>query len=675
MTGPGDLDSRAVATLRMLSADMVEAADSGHPGMPMGCAPLAWVLWSAHLRHDPADPDWPDRDRFVLSAGHGSALQYSLLHLFGYDLPMAQLRDFRQLGSATPGHPEAGHTPGVEATTGPLGQGLAMAVGLALAERMLNARFGDVVDHRTYVIAGDGCLMEGISHEAASLAGNLGLGRLVVLFDDNDVTIDGPARQSCTDDTAARFAAYGWHTVGVADGNDVSAIDRALDEAKADPRPSLIAVRTVIGFGATGVEGTSAAHGTPLGADRLAEARARFGWPPRAFHVPDDVRQRCAELAAAGARQHRAWRASFDAWSAAEPERAAQWRQVHDGRSGAPLPPAVLRALRSVPTGRARATRQVGADVLRAVGDVMPELVGGSADLAGSTGTAGRAGGVVGRDDYRGATVRFGIREHAMGAALNGMALHGGLRPFGSTFLVFSDYLRPALRMSALMRLPVIYLFTHDSVAVGEDGPTHQPVEQLESLRLIPGLTVLRPADDAETVAAWQLALRRTDGPTALVLSRQALAAQGPCAVTALDETGVRLIGPHVSAPRVTILASGSEVELAVAAAAVLAAAAVPVRVVSVVCRESFAALDERRRGGILGAPDVVVAVEAGVPGGWAFLTGTRRRVLGVDGFGASGPGPQVRAHLGLTVEALTSMIHEAMGSVDADRRPATSDT
>jgi transketolase len=666
-----DVDSRAISTLRMLAADMVEAADSGHPGMPMGCAPLAWVLWSAHLRHDPADPHWPDRDRFVLSAGHGSALQYGLLHLFGYDLPMAQLREFRQLGSATPGHPEYGHTPGVEATTGPLGQGLAMAVGMALAERMLHARFGAVVDHHTYVLAGDGCLMEGISHEAASLAGNLGLGRLVVLYDDNDVTIDGAARQSCTDDTAARFAAYGWHTSIVADGNDVTAIDRALHEAKSDPRPSLIAVRTVIGFGATGVEGTSAAHGAPLGAAGLAAARARFDWPSTAFHVPDDVRQRCAELTAAGARRHRDWRTSFAAWSTAEPELAAQWQQAF---ASGPLPPAVLAALRSVPTGNARATRQVSADILAAVGAVLPELVGGSADLAGSTGTAARAGGEVDRHDFRGATVRFGIREHAMGAALNGMALHGGMRPFGSTFLVFSDYLRPALRMSALMRLPVIYIFTHDSVAVGEDGPTHQPVEQVESLRLIPGLTVLRPADDAETVAAWQSALRRTDGPTALVLSRQALGAQGACAVTALDETGVRRVGPGVAAPRVTILASGSEVELAVAAAAQLAVASVPVRVVSVVCRERFAALSRRRRDSIVGTPDVVVAVEAGVPDGWAFLTGARRRVLGIEAFGASGPGPQVQAHLGLTVESLVRMIHKELRIVGAERGAGTSD-
>jgi transketolase len=645
-----DVDARAITTLRLLAADMVQAANSGHPGMPMGCAPLAWVLWSRHLRHDPTDPHWPDRDRFVLSAGHGSALQYGLLHLFGYDLPLRQLRDFRRLGSATPGHPEQGHTPGVETTTGPLGQGLATAVGLALAERMHNARSGPAVDHHTYVIAGDGCLMEGISHEAASLAGHLGLGRLIVAYDDNNITIDGPAGQSCSDDASARFAAYGWHTVTVTDGNDLDAIDRAIIEAKADPRPSLIAVRTLIGYGAPGVEGTPAAHGSPLGPARLAATRARFGWPDEAFHVPDDVRARGQELAARGADQHRAWR-----------------RERFPARPVLDLSPAVEAALSQIPVGTARATRQTSAKVLQALGPVLPELVGGSADLAGSTGTDGLAGQAVDRDDFSGSTVHFGIREHAMAAVVNGLALHG-LRPFGSTFLVFSDYLRPALRMSALMRLPVIYIFTHDSVAVGEDGPTHQPIEQLESLRLIPGLAVIRPADDAETVEAWRAALRRNDGPTALILSRQALDPLGPCAPGAVAETGARVVGPVTDDPRVTILASGSEVGLAVAAATDLGAAGIATRVVSVPWRERFTSIDEARRGQVLGRPQVVLAVEAGVPDGWTELTGARRRVLGISGFGASGPGEQVRAHLGLTVEALTGLARAELARAELAR-------
>jgi len=653
-----DVDARAVTTLRLLAADMVQAANSGHPGMPMGCAPLAWVLWSRHLRHDPADPQWPDRDRFVLSAGHGSALQYGLLHLFGYPLPLSELRAFRQLGSATPGHPERGHTPGVETTTGPLGQGLATAVGLALAERMLNARSGPVVDHHTYVIAGDGCLMEGISHEAASLAGQLQLGRLIVAYDDNNITIDGPAQQSCSDDATARFAAYGWHTVTVTDGNDLDEIDRAIIEAKADPRPSLIAVRTVIGFGAPGFEGTSAAHGSPLGPARLAATRARFGWPDEAFHVPDDVRRRGQELAARGTEQHRAWQQNqVPTPPALEPAQLAF-----------ELSPAVEAALTQIPVGSARATRQASAAVLHALSTVLPELVGGSADLAGSTGTDGLAGSAVDRTDFGGSTVHFGIREHAMAAVLNGLAQHG-LRPFGSTFLVFSDYLRPALRMSALMQLPVIYIFTHDSVAVGEDGPTHQPIEQLESLRLIPGLAVIRPADDAETVEAWRAALRRSDGPTALILSRQALDPLGPCPPGELAAFGARVVGRSPDEPRVTILASGSEVGLALAAAAELDAAGIATRVVSVPWRERFSSLNEARRDQILGGAQIVLAVEAGVADGWTALTGARRRVLGIDGFGASGPGKQVYAQLGLTVAALTGLAWAELSRNEASRK------
>ena len=656
-----DVDARAVTTLRMLAADMVEAADSGHPGMPMGCAPMAWVLWSRHLRHDPTQPDWPDRDRFVLSAGHGSALLYGLLHLFGYDLPLEELRNFRQLGSATPGHPERGHTPGVETTTGPLGQGLANAVGMALAERMLHSRFGQIVDHHTYVIVGDGCLMEGISHEAASLAGQLKLGRLVVLYDDNSITIDGPARQSCSDDALARFHAYGWHTDQVTDGNDIDAIDRAIVAAKCDDRPSFIAIRTVIGFGAPGVEGTAKAHGAPLGADRLAATRRRFGWPDEAFHVPDDVRAVCADRTAGGSESRRDWQRAVDAWASGSPELAALWRRMLSGG----LPAGLVDALGGIDVDDTLATRQASARVLATIGEILPDLVGGSADLAGSTGTDALPGAVVTATDYSGSTIHFGIREHAMAAMLNGIAAHGGLRPFGSTFLVFSDYLRPALRLSALMGLPVIYILTHDSVMVGEDGPTHQPVEHVESLRLIPNLAVLRPADTAETIAAWHTALSRTAGPTALILSRQALPSQGACPPTMVSEHGARIVGVASHAPRVTILASGSEVELAVAAAEELTAHGVPTRVVSVPWRERLAQLPSAARRQLIGEPVLTVAVEAGVPDGWTDLAGDPARTLGIRTFGASGPGVQVRTHVGITAQALTDLVTRELGRHD----------
>lgn len=643
-----DVDAAAIDTLRFLAADMVEAAQSGHPGLPMGAAPLAWTLFSRHLDHDPAEPAWADRDRFVLSAGHGSALQYALLHLLGYRVTLDDLRAFRRLGSATPGHPEYGDTPGVETTTGPLGQGLANAVGLAVAERMLAARFPEVTDHRTYTIVGDGCLMEGISHEAASLAGHLRLDRLTVLFDDNDITIDGPARQACRDDHLARFAAYGWHVARVEDGTDVQAIDDALCAARADERPSLLAVRTVIGHGAPGVEGTSAAHGAPLGPETLAAAKQAAGWPAESFHVPESVRERCAALAAHGAQRHRAWRERFAAWAKTEPDRAGQWRQAMDRG----VPADLTAALRQVPTGRDRATRQASRDCLAAAREVWPELIGGSADLAGSTGTA-VAGGPVAEDDFGGSILRFGVREHAMAAVLNGISLHGGLRVWGSTFLVFSDYLRPALRLSALMRQPIVYVFTHDSVAVGEDGPTHQPVEHIESLRLIPGLQVLRPADDVETRAAWELALRTVDRPTALVLTRQSVPALPTLAGIEpdfLSRDGARIVR-DVAQPELDLYASGSEVAPALEAAVILADRGLRPRVVSVPWRERFAA----RRAAFEPA-GYAVAIEAGTPGGWAALADL---VIGVERFGASGPGAAILAELGLTGPAIAARIAE----------------
>uniref|UniRef100_UPI00260BC668 transketolase family protein n=1 Tax=uncultured Nocardioides sp. TaxID=198441 RepID=UPI00260BC668 len=550
-----ELDRLAVDTLRFLAADMVEAAGSGHPGMPMGAAPMAWALWSRHLRLDPRHPERPDRDRFVLSAGHGSALLYALLHVFGYDLPEAELRRFRQLGSRTPGHPEVGHTPGVETTTGPLGQGLATAVGLALAERMRAAREPGVAEHRTFVIAGDGCLMEGISHEAASLAGHLGLGRLVVLWDDNRITIDGAVDASCDDDQAARFSAYGWQVLEVAHGTDVDAVDAAITEALLDSRPTLIAVRTVIGHGAPGVEGTPRAHGSPLGPEVLAGAKARAGWTLPPFSVPGDVREAAAERAGVGL--------------PAEPPTVAS--------PGVAASAELDAALASVPIDVTEATRQTSRAVLAALTPVFAGLVGGSADLAGSTGTD--VGVSVTRHDAAGARIDFGIREHAMAAVLNGLALHGDFRPFGSTFLVFSDYLRPALRLAALMRQPVVHVLTHDSIAVGEDGPTHQPVEHVESLRLIPGLQVLRPADAAETVEAWRLALERTDGPTALVLTRQAVR---PLGGTPGRTRRVR------EGSDLQLVATGSEVGLALDVADLLAQRGAEAEVLSVLDRAAY---------------------------------------------------------------------------------------
>lgn len=654
-------DRLAITTLRFLAADMVQAANSGHPGLPLGTAPAAWVLWSRHLRHDPADPRWPDRDRFVLSAGHGSALLYALLHVFGYDLPLTELRMFRQLGSRTPGHPEYGHTPGVETTTGPLGQGLANAVGMALAERMLAARCNDgqprIVDHRTWVLASDGDLMEGLSHEAASLAGRLGLGRLTVIFDDNNVTIDGRAERSCRDDAIGRFTAYGWHTVSVDDGNDVAAIDEALAESRdVESAPTFIRLRTTIGYGASGVEGTSKAHGAPLGTDAIAAMRERFGWPHEPFHIPEVVRAATTALAAEGAAARAEWQRGYDEWSAAHPQLAADFPldRAPGARDVAPLAPLI-----DAPAGGRTATRQASGTALHALAPIYPALVGGSADLAASTNTT-IPGGDVSAEDYAGRTIHFGVREHAMAATMNGMALHGGLRPFGSTFLVFADYLRPALRLSALMRQPVIYVFTHDSVYVGEDGPTHQPIEHVEALRLIPGLAVLRPADAAETALAWDIAATNTSGPTALILTRQNVPVLRGSGIDQIRHDGFRVVRGDENAAHVVLAASGSEVSLALEAANLLASRDVDSAVISVMWREKLhEALSGGRR---LWADAPVVWTEAGVPTGWRALGSDRDTVVGLNRFGESGPGSQVAAHLGLTPVAIANAALTVLG-------------
>ena len=651
-----DNDQQAVNTLRFLAADAVHAANSGHPGLPLGAATIAWALWSRHLRHDPADPSWPDRDRFVLSAGHGSMLLYALLHVFGYDLSLDELRRFRQLGSATPGHPEYRHTPGVETTTGPLGQGIANAVGMALAERMLAARCNTdghpVVNHRVWALAGDGCLMEGISHEAASLAGRLGLGNLTLIFDDNDITIDGPATRSCADDAEARFAAYGWAVLSVEDGNDVAALDRAFTTAREiTDRPTFIRVRTLIGYGAPSVEGTPKAHGSPLGADGLAAMRARLDWPDTAFHVPAEVAAMAASSAARGAAAHAEWNRLHDSWAKANPALAEAFPL---DRIPAPPQLDVLEALAAESAGSKMATRKASGNALTALAQAYPALIGGSADLAASTNTA-IPGGDVGPGDYTGRTIHFGIREHAMAAVMNGLALHGGLRPFGSTFLVFADYLRPALRLSALMGLPVIYVFTHDSVHVGEDGPTHQPIEHVESLRVIPGLTVLRPADAAETALAWQIAAENMTGPTALILSRQDLPALGADGLADHRTHGARGVRSADGPAHVVLAGSGSEVALALQTADLLKELGVNAEVMSVMCRETL-----QRAGARWHSP--TVWIEAGVTSGWNTVTRPGDAVVGINRFGESGPGTQVAEHLGLSPAAIADTVARVLG-------------
>ena len=665
MPGFDDLDRRAVTALRVLAIDQVEQARSGHPGMPLGAAPMAYALWSRFLRHDPADPAWPDRDRFVLSAGHASALLYALLHLFGYDLPLDELRRFRQWGSRTPGHPEHGLTPGVEVTTGPLGQGLGAAVGLALAERHLAARFNrpglELFDHRAWVVASDGDLMEGISHEAASLAGHLRLGRLAVLYDDNRITIDGPTSLSCSDDAAARFASYGWRVLHVEDGNDLDAIAGALaDTASRDDVPTLIRVRTEIGFGSPAKHGSAEVHGAPLGSAEAAATRAALGWPAAPpFDIPDGIAAHARATTRAGAEARKAWSERLARYRTAHPELASELER----RLAGELPPAAAISIDFAGIS-GLATREASGRVLNALAPVVPELLGGSADLAGSTNTTLKADAWVAAGSYAGRNLHFGVREHAMAAICNGLALHGALRPYASTFLVFSDYMRPAIRIAAMMKAPVVYMFTHDSVGVGEDGPTHQPVEQLAALRAIPGLVVLRPADAHETVAAWQVALARRDGPTALVLSRQKLP------LLELPPPGAVARGAFVrteaacGAPDVVLLASGSEVALALAARERLEADGVATRVVSVPSLELFADQDEGYRSSVLGpAATLHVSVEMGRALGWDRLLGRDGLAIGIERFGASAPGGEVAERLGFSPEAVVARVTGALAS------------
>jgi transketolase len=651
------LAEKAVNTLRMLAADAVQKANSGHPGMPMGAADMAFVLWTRHLRFHPGEPRWVDRDRFVLSAGHGSMLLYGLLHLAGFDVTADDLKSFRQLGSRTPGHPEFGHTAGVEVTSGPLGQGFANGVGMALGQAMLSAKLGPgnpVEDHFVYGIVSDGDLMEGVAAEAASLAGHLRLGRLVYLYDDNEITIDGRTSLAFSgEDVTRRFEAYGWQVLH-ADGRDHDGISRAIDEARGDlSRPSLVRIRTVIGYGAPSKQGKSSVHGAPLGEDELRAAKEFLGWPlePR-FLVPDDVRAFWAEVARGKVAEHQAWQRREQAWRATHPDRAA----LLDAHLRRDVPADVQAQLLAV-TDAVDSTRKISSALIQKAAAAIPSLVGGSADLAESNLTDIKGAGGVGAASYAGRNVHFGIREHAMGAIANGLAYDGAFLPFVGTFLVFADYMRPAVRLAALSGLPVIYVWTHDSIFLGEDGPTHQPVDQLTSLRAIPNLHVARPADAAETAIAWAHALTRRDGPTALVLTRQKT---GAIARSAFDPAKIARGGYVVSeAPgaRVTLVATGSELATAQGAIALLAQRGIPARLVSMPCLQCFEAQPEAWRRDVLPRGQRVAVLEAARGLEWWKLAGSDGLVLGIDRFGASAPEKALAEAYGFTPEKVAERV------------------
>ncbi len=680
------LDELCINTIRFLSIDAVQQADSGHPGLPMGAAPMAYVLWTRFLKHNPSDPAWFDRDRFVLSAGHGSMLLYSLLHLTGYDLPMVELKRFRQWGSRTPGHPERGLAPGVEVTTGPLGQGFANAVGLAIAEAHLAARFNrpgfPIVDHRTWVLASDGDLMEGVAAEAASLAGHLALDRLIVLYDDNRVSLSAATDLTFTEDRAKRFEAYGWRTERVEDGNDVASLAAAMQRAReagapgegGSPsrpagRPTLILVRTHLGYGSPHKQDTFAAHGSPLGGEEVAATKRALGWPLEpAFHVPPEALARFRGAVEVGRDLAARWQSALERYTAAFPEPGAELARLARGE----LPPGWERELpRFTPEGKGMATRVASGKAMAAIARRVSELIGGSADLEASTHTmleglgdfeppgresADHQGSAAGGWGYAGRNIHFGVREHAMGAIVNGLAAHGGTVPFGSTFLIFSDYLRPSLRLAALQGLHAVFLFTHDSIGLGEDGPTHQPVEQLASLRAIPGFLVVRPADANEASRAWRIALESRHRPVALCLSRQSLPIldldRYPQLADGVARGGYVLEDPRGgSAPDLAIVATGSEVHLALASAAALAADGIRARVVSLPCWELFAEQEERYRASVVAPGVPVLALEAGTTLGWRSYLGAGSEAIGVDRFGASAPGAKVMSEYGFTIE------------------------
>jgi transketolase len=651
-----DLPTLAINTLRTLSIDAVQRANSGHPGLPLGCAPMAYTLWQRHLKHDPSTPAWFDRDRFVLSAGHGSALLYSLLHLTGYDLKLEELEQFRQWGSRTPGHPEWHDTPGVEATTGPLGQGAANAVGMAIAERYLAQLFNrpghEVIDHRTFALVSDGDMMEGVVSEASSVAGHLGLGKLTFLYDANQITLDGPLSDTMDEDVGARYAAYGWHVQHVEDGNtDLAAIDAAITAAIAETtRPSIIIIRTTIGFGSPKKAGTSSAHGSPLGEAEVAATKRALGWDPEAhFLVPDEVRAHMAEGGKRGAEAHAAWDAKLAAYRAAHPELAALLETAIKGE----LPAGWDQDLPSAAVGgKPVATRSASGKVMIALATKIPWLFGGDADLGGSTKTIVPGGNYVKAGE--GKNLRFGIREHAMGSIGNGMLYHGGVRPFVATFFAFSDYMRPPVRLAALSKMPAIFVWTHDSVGLGEDGPTHQPIEHLMSLRAMINLCVFRPCDANETAVGWRYALAKTHGPTALVLSRQDLPIVTQPGAPGAERGGYVL----ADGTDAIIIATGSEVWVALAARDELARTNVSTRVVSMPCWELFAAQPQSYRDAVLPpAQHRRVSVEAGVTFGWREYIGDRGVAIGIDRYGASAPGEVVLEKLGITPAAVVEAV------------------
>jgi transketolase len=659
---PVRIEDRAIATIRSLAMDAVEKAQSGHPGMPMGAAPMAYTIFSRFLRFDPDHPHWPNRDRFVLSAGHGSMLLYAILHLTGYDLPLSELKRFRQWGSMTPGHPEYGHTPGVETTTGPLGQGFATGVGMAIASRWLAARYNrdgfPLLDWRVFAICSDGDLMEGISQEAASLAGHLRLGNLIYLYDDNHISIEGTTELAFTEDMEKRFSAIGWHTQGIDDGNDLEAIREAVSRAVMDPRPSLIRVRTHIAYGSPHDQDSPKAHGSPLGADEVKATKEAYGWSTQDFYVPDDVREHMEACSSLGRHQRVDWEQLFRRYREQYPTEAAELDQIFAGPG-----PVDVGGL-SLPEWHdgSIATRNASGEVLQALADV-PMLLGGSADLSPSTETRVKTWGDF-PSDPAGRIFHFGVREHGMGAAVNGMCL-SGLRPFGATFLIFSDYMRAAIRLSALMGIPSLTVFTHDSIGLGEDGPTHQPVEQLVGLRAIPRLYVIRPADANETRVAWELALAHGDGPTALVLTRQKLPVLDPRQYPIEDARRGAYILQEASNgdPRLLLLATGSEVSLALSARERLETMGIPTRVVSMPCWEIFREQEAAYRERVLPpAVSARISIEAASTHGWHEWIGLHGRAIGLDHFGASAPYQDIFQHFGFTPEHVVEVATDLLG-------------
>ena len=670
-----DLDQLCIQTLRFLAVDAVQQADSGHPGMPLGAAPMAYVLWDRFLRHNPGNPHWFNRDRFVLSAGHGSMLLYALLHMTGYDLPLTEIENFRQWESMTPGHPEADCAPGVEVTTGPLGQGLAMSVGIAMAERFLAAQFNmaakqdrpefNMVDHHTYAICSDGDLMEGIASEAASLAGFLQLGKLVSLYDDNDISIEGHTDLTFTENVAARFEAYGWQVLHVEDGNELAAIESAISQAQTEEnRPSLIIVRTHIGYGSP-LQDTAEVHGAPLGEQGVTQTKQALGWPQQPkFHIPTEARTHMNRAMQRGAELEEKWETLLADYCSQYPELGESFHQAMENK----LPPDwdIDIPVFDADDGPI-ATRTASGDVLNAITGRLPTLFGGSADLAPSTKTTLEGYGDFGPNNEGARNIHFGVREHAMGAIVNGMARHGGIIPFGATFLVFSDYMRPALRLSALMKTNAIFIFTHDSIGLGEDGPTHQPVEHLMTLRAIPNMTVIRPADANETAAAWHVAVSRKQ-PVALVLTRQKLPVLDPlCSADGLPRGAYVLAEADAQQPHIVIIATGSEVHLALAARRRLAAKAIDARVVSMPCWELFGEQPQEYRHDVLPPGVPRLALEAGVTLGWERHVGEHGDIIGLDRFGASAPGDVALTNLGFNVDNVVNRARALLGTMVSD--------